>query len=106
MYFFKGLLAACCELGPWQPPPSSRHTDCQLWHQIVLISEAGGRLHPGTGQTEGLWAGRTAPLYPVRPQAETSPLPHHQLILGLEWGVGMRPRNLAHAQLGCQLATV
>lgn len=57
---FKGPLAACdsmstrSELGPWRPPPSRRHTDCQLWHQIVLVSRAGGRLQPGTGQTAGI----------------------------------------------------
>lgn len=41
----------------WAPdghlPPEGTQI-VKLWHQIVLVSRAGGRLQPGTGQTAGI----------------------------------------------------
>lgn len=53
----------------WAPdghlPPEGTQI-VKLWHQIVLVSRAGGRLQPGTGQTAGIVSRRTTPLCPVR----------------------------------------
>lgn len=38
--------------GGYLPPEGTQIV--KLWHQIVLVSRAGGRLQPGTGQTAGI----------------------------------------------------
>lgn len=47
----------CPPAGNWAPgghlPPEGTQI-VKLWHQTVLVSRAGGRLQPGTGQTAGI----------------------------------------------------
>lgn len=63
----------------WAPgdhlPPEGTQI-VKLWHQIVLVSRAGGRLQPGTGQTAGIVSRKNDSSVPSKaPEQRLAPYP-------------------------------